>query len=198
VTFPSREAPLTETNTVYETYSWTTVTPPPPKTFRPGDLLTIIIREQRKWEAEADLETKKEYDIKSELDAFFKFTDGGIGAAGFRRGKPNVDFKFDHELKGEGDSSREDRLTTRLAARIIDVKPNGLLVLEGQASIIHDDEASKITITGVCRKEDVTADNTILSTQIADKRVVVTNSGALRAAARRGWIPRLIDWLRPL
>jgi flagellar L-ring protein precursor FlgH len=174
------------------------MTPAPPKAFRPGDLITIIVREQRKWEADSDLETKKKFDVKSELDAFIKPTEGGIGAATFRRGKPNIDYTFDQKYKTEGDSSREDKLTTRLTARILDVKPNGLLVLEGRAKMTHDDEISEITMTGTCRKEDVTADNTVLSTQIADKAVVVTNSGALHSAATRGWVTKLLDLLKPI
>lgn len=195
---PMREAPARPRNLVYERYALTAEKPVLPKTFRPGDLLTIIIREQKKWEAEADLETKREFDIRSELDAFFKPIDGGLGASQFTRGKPNVDYRLDRELKTEGDSQREDSLTTRLTARIIDVKPNGLLVLEGRAQVQHDEETSEITITGLCRKEDVTADNTVLSTQIADKSVKVSNEGALRAAASRGWVNKLLDWLNPI
>ena len=192
-----RETPAQERNDVYEHYAWTSVPPTPPKTFRPNDLITIIVRERRKFEADADLETKREFDIRSELDAFIKATAGGVGAAEFRRGKPNIAFKYDRESKNEADTNREDRLTTRLTARIIDVKPNGLLVLEAQARIVHDEEISMLTLTGVCRKEDVTADNTILSTQIADKELIVKNEGALHAAARRGWVPKLLDLLRP-
>ncbi len=193
-----REAPPRPRNLVYEKYGWTAMTPVTPKAFRPGDLITIIVREQRKWEADSDLETKKKFDVKSELDAFIKPTRGGIGAAAFRRGKPNIDYTFDQKYKTEGDSSREDKLTTRLTARILDVKPNGLLVLEGRAKMTHDEEISRITLTGTCRKEDVTADNTVLSTQIADKEVVIENSGALRSAATRGWVTKLLDLLKPI
>lgn len=194
---PSREAAPRPRNYVYEQYSFTAEKPTLPQTFRPGDLVTIIIREQKKWEADSDLETKRKFDIKSELDAFLKHVDGGIGAATFQRGKPNIDYLFNQKLKTEGDSQREDSLTTRLTARIIDVKPNGLLVLEGRAQITHDEEVSEITLTGTCRKEDVTADNTVLSTQIADKMLKVANEGALRAAASRGWITRFLDLIRP-
>ncbi len=193
----SREAPKIQRNAVYEAYSWITVKQAPPKRFRVGDLLTIIVRETRKFEADADLKTKKQFDIKSELEAFFNLTGGGIGSSAFRRGKPTVDYKYSTDLKTKGDTQREDRLTTRLTGRIIDVKPNGLLVLEARAKIQHDDEISTITVTGTCRKEDVTADNTILSTQVADKNIVVLNEGALRAATSRGWIPKLIDLLSP-
>lgn len=192
-----REAPPRPRNFVYERYGWTASTPVAPKTFKPGDLLTIIVREQKKWEADADLETKNKFDVKSELDAFVKPTEGGLGAAMFRRGKPNIDYKYNVKNKSEGDSSREDKLTTRLTGKIIDVKPNGLLVVEARAKMSHDEEISEITLTGTCRKEDVTADNTVLSTQIADKEVAVSNKGALRSAATRGWIKKILDAFKP-
>jgi len=192
-----REAPRVERNRIYELYSWITVKAVPPKTFKVGDLLTIIVRENRKFEADADLKTKNQYDLTSELDAFFKLTNGGLGAAGFQRGRPNIDYRFDNQLKKKGDTQREDRMTTRVSGKLIDVKPNGLLVLEAKARIQHDDEISVITLTGTCRQEDVTADNTVLSTQVADKNLVVDNEGAMRASSSRGWIPKLLDWINP-
>lgn len=192
-----REAPQRPRNAVYERHSWITVAPPAPTTYAPGDLITIIIRERKRWEADADLNTKKRWDVKSDVSAFLKFVDGGIGASEFSRGEPDIQYKFEDQMRSDGDSSREDSLTTRLTAMIIDVKPNGMLVIEGRARLTHDDEISEITVTGFCRKEDVTADNTILSTQLASKEVSITNEGALRHAASRGWFIKLLDLLRP-
>jgi len=193
-----REAPDRPRNAVYERHSWITLTPPPPKTYMPGDLITIIIRERKRWEAESDINTKKKWDLKSDITAFLKFIDGGAGTSTFTRGKPNIEYAFENQMRSDGDSSREDSLTTRLTAKIIDVKPNGMLVIEGRACLIHDDEVSEVTVTGFCRKQDVTADNTILSTQPADTVVAITNEGALREAASHGWIPKLIDLLKPI
>jgi len=195
---PVREVPVHPRNEVYEQFSWITLKPAPPKTFKVGDILTVIVRQQRKFEADADLETKKKWDVRSELQAFLKPTSGGLGAATFHRGKPTIDYSFDNKLKTEGDANREDRFTTRLSVGILDVKPNGLLILSGRARLQHDDETSTITLTGGCRKEDVSADNTVLSTQISDLEIVVVNEGALRAASSRGWIPKLLDLLRPI
>jgi len=194
---PAREQTVSVRNAVYDAHSWIVTRAPKPKTFRPGDLLTIIIRERKQWEAESDLETKKEWNIKSELKDFVQFTHGDLGASKFVRGKPNIEYKYRTKVRNEGDTSRDDRFTTRLTAKIIDVKPNGLLVLEGRARIAHDEEVTEVTITGTCRKEDITADNTILSTQIADKDVEISNEGALHAAATRGWFVRLLDMFKP-
>lgn len=193
-----REAPARPRNAVYERHAWVTMTPKPPKVYRPGDLITIIIRENRRWEAEADLNTKKKWDLTSEVAAFLKLTDGGLGPTTFKRGIPNIDYEFESQMRSDGDTSREDSLTTRLTAGVIDVKPNGILVIEGRARVVHDDEVSEVTVVGSCRKEDVTADNTVLSTQMAGKEVTITNEGAIRAAASRGWIPKLIDLLKPI
>ncbi|MCO6437059.1 MAG: flagellar basal body L-ring protein FlgH [Phycisphaerae bacterium] len=193
-----REAQAVARNPVYDKYSWTTSPVKPPKTYRPGDLLTIIVRQQRSFEAESDLKTDKKWDVRSELEMFPQLIGGQVGAAVFDRGKPNVDYQFKNKLDSKGDTKREDTFTTRLTAKILDIKPNGTLVLEGRARVQHDEEISEITIVGTCRKDDVTADNTVLSTQIADLQIVVQNEGALRSASQRGWIPKLIDLLRPI
>lgn len=192
-----REAPAKPRNAVYEAYSWITIRPKPPKTFQPGNLITIIVRQSKRYEADAELKTKKELKIKNQLDAFIKLTGGGVGASEFQRGQPNVDFRFSNELKGDADASREDRLTTRLTVTIIDVKPNGTLVLEGKSRLDHDEENSLVTLTGICRKEDVSPDNTVLSTQIANLVLTVENKGALRSATSRGWVSKIMDYLKP-
>ncbi len=194
---PSREEPRIERNLIYEKHSWIATRPRPPKTFKVNDLITIIVRERLKFEADADLQTKKTYDIKSELSAFLKPIDGGLGASTFLRGKPNIDYKFKNNLKTEADTNAENKLTTRITGKIIDIKPNGVLVIEAKRKVSYGDEINQITITGMCRKEDVTADNTVLSTQLAETVVTVTPEGALKAASSRGWIPKLLDLLKP-
>lgn len=184
-------------NAVVEQFSWTASKPAEAQTFEVHDLITIVVREQTSFQADAELDTEKKYDITSELESFIKATSGGLGAADFRRGRPNIDYRFSNKLEGEADAKREDRLTTRITGRIVDVKPNGLLVLEASAQVTHDEEVHTITLTGSCRKEDVTADNTVLSTQLAGKVIKIRTEGALKANTTRGWIPKFIDWLKP-
>lgn len=182
---------------VYEHYSWITPKPRPPKTFEVEGLITIIVRQSSKYESDGDLKTDVKYKLSSDLGAFVNLIDGGLGAAVFSRGKPNFDYKFQTKTSNKADTSREDKFITRITAKIIDVKPNGNLVLEGRAEIQHGDERSEITITGTCAKDVVTADNTILSTQLANLRIKVHNEGAIHDASRRGWLAKFLDALRP-
>jgi flagellar L-ring protein precursor FlgH len=184
-------------NQTVEQYSWTSSPPQAPRTFGVNDLVTIVVREQTRFEAEAELDTEKKWSVNSELDAFIKATGGGLGASDFSRGKPNIDYSFNNKLEGDAETKREDRLTTRITAKIIDVKPNGLLVVEAKGQIQHDEELHTITLTGTCRKEDVTPDNSVLSTQLADKSIKILTEGALKSNSTRGWIPKLIDVIKP-
>src|SRR5882672_1489722 len=74
-----REVIRAPKNLVYERFGWTAATPAPLKTFKPGDLITVIVREQKQWEANSELQQKQKFDLKSELDAFIKLTGGGVG-----------------------------------------------------------------------------------------------------------------------
>jgi flagellar basal body L-ring protein FlgH len=54
-----------------------------------------------------------------------------------------------------------------------------------------------MVLTGTCRAEDVTADNSVLSTQLHDLTVKKTHTGEVRNAGRKGWIPKIVDIINP-
>lgn len=193
-----RESKVSNRNMIYDRFAWTAVPPTPPKTFRVHDLVTIIVRHDQRYQSDSQLRKEKQWDLRSELDAFIRFTQGGIGAAGFRRGRPTIDYGFANEMDGRGDLERQDRLATRVTAEVIDIKPNGNLVVQGRSELRFDDEKSVITIAGVCRKEDITPDNTILSTQIGDLTIRSNNEGSLRDTTKRGVLTWLIDLINPI
>ena len=80
----------------------------------------------------------------------------------------------------------------------MDVKPNGNIVLEASGQTHHDKEVHTLRFTGMCRSIDVSPDNTVLSTQIADKKIDIVTKGTIRNATRAGWAGELYDWIRPL
>jgi flagellar L-ring protein precursor FlgH len=167
-----------------------------PRKYKVEDLITIIVRQQKKYEADAEWEAKKNWKTSAKLSDWFRFYDDcrHLGQDKLTNGQPGFKFDFNNNYKTEGESDREDRFITRLTARIIDVKPNGNLVLEAILEEQHDDEVSSLTVTGMCRGTDVTPDNTVLSTQIAELRIVEKNHGAVRDATKRGWVPRILTF----
>lgn len=173
------------------------VTAPQPKKVQVHDLVTIIVREDKRASTDSNLKSDKNWEIKSELAKWFRISDARWLAQDFERGTPEADFSFDNQYEGKGQVERQDTLTLRITAEIIDVKPNGTLVLEARKVIENDEDKQTITLTGICRSEDVTAQNTVLSTQLADATVNTQHEGPARDAARRGWLMKALDKLRP-
>jgi len=171
----------------------------PPRKFKVHDLLTIIVRQHKRYESKAKMDTERKWAIDGELSNWWRFYDDWrhLGKDRLSNGRPGFKFDLDNKYETDGQNNRKDVFETRIGARIVDVKPNGNLVIEATMSETHDEEVLTITMTGVCRAEDVTAENTILSTQLSDLVLVEKNSGAVRDATTRGWIPRILDFVRP-
>lgn len=171
-----------------------------PTPIRKNDLITIIVREQKKYEIQSKLDTEKKWDVNSTLTKWFHFYDQPhlmLGADKFQNGQPNIGYKWDDKRQNDSQSDREDKFTTRITAQIIDVMPNGNVNFEARKRETHDDEEIVLTLTGTCRAADILPDNTVLSTQVYDLNLREAHTGAVRDATRRGWIPRALDFLRP-
>ncbi len=169
-----------------------------PKQFRIHDIVTIVVQENKKFESEGENIARRRFELSSELNEWFRFSEGKLVAETFPNGMPNIDYKLDSRTQNRGENEREDRLVARIAAEVIDVKPNGNLVIEARRRIWHDEEEIIVSLTGVCRSTDITPDNTILSSKVADFDFVAKHTGAVRDQSRRGWATRLFDFLRPI
>jgi flagellar L-ring protein precursor FlgH len=191
------DRPESKPNATLLRWSPLAVKGPDPEKIKVNDLVTIIIRESKTAKTDSKLESKKDWKLDSALDKWIRLSNThGIVPAQFEAGSPAATFNFQNDYKGDGKYDRTDELVTRVTARVIDVKPNGNLVLEATKEITMDDDGYTITLTGECRAADVTADNTVLSTQIAEPVINVQHSGAVRDATRRGWLMRALDLLR--
>ena len=102
------------------------------------------------------------------------------------------------DLQGTGQTSRAMTLTTTISARVVAVKPNGTLMIEGTKDIGVNSEKQSITVRGQIRPTDLTTANTISSTQVADMQIRVNGKGVVGDAIRRpNFLYRLILGLLP-
>jgi flagellar L-ring protein precursor FlgH len=171
------------------------IEPPKPREFAVHDLVTIIVEETTRSEANQSLDTTKEYDIGAAMNQFpsLRHLLELQVQNGDTQRTANLDVNFDSEFKGEGDYARTDRFVARITAAVIDVKPNGTVVVEARKRIDKDGEIQTIILSGVCRREDVTNQNTVLSSQLADLTVTMTTDGQVTKAGRKGVIPRALE-----
>ncbi len=169
---------------------------PKPKKFAVHDPVTILIDETSSAESKQTLDTKKDYDLSGDLTAFpdlLELLELRL-AEGDRSPIASLDLGSKQDFKGEGTAKRSDRFVARITAEIIDVKPNGNLVLEARKVVTSQDGESKtIVLSGFCRQEDITDANTVSSSQLADLRLIQTTEGEVSKSAKKGFIPRVLE-----
>jgi flagellar basal body L-ring protein FlgH len=189
---------LQQVNTAQTTMSYFAVKPLPKRLYKIGDLVSVIVRQKSSFKHDGKTDVSRDTKIKAELNDWVRFKDGRLIAATPPEGDPKINFKMGREFQGEGEVNRTNEVVTRITCKVMDVMPNGNLVLQGGPDIIETDgEKQIITLTGTCRAEDILPDNTIISTQLLECNFKNENTGAVRDAMQRGWITRAWDFLRP-
>ncbi len=140
-----------------------------------GDLVTVIVMES----AQASKKVSSKANKKSGTTMDISATD------------LDEELKMDHNTKYAGDSSTERRgtLTARITATVTAVLPNGNMVISGSQDIKISDDRQKLFVTGTVRPEDISANNTVLSTKLADAKIEYTGK-----ESRSRWI----HWLGPV
>lgn len=153
------------------------------KAHRIGDIVTIIISET----SQANATSKTDANNKSEIK-------GGPGL-GFLNLITQWGIDSENKFKGDGRTSRTGNLRAEITARIVEVLHNGDYRLSGTRMVNINGERQLIEISGVCRERDIEANNTILSTYIADAQIAYSGSGPINATSEPGIITKIVNWL---
>ncbi len=98
---------------------------------------------------------------------------------------------------GTGTTSRTGQLQAWLSARVVEVLPNGDLLLEGTKDVTINKERQSLRIRGVVRQRDVTPGNIVRSTAIAHMEVEFDGKGIISNANRPGWLHWLFTKILP-
>ncbi|MEX0887376.1 MAG: flagellar basal body L-ring protein FlgH [Phycisphaeraceae bacterium] len=190
--------PLAELQPSLAQLSFAAVSVPEPRRLGRHDLVTVIIRESLETDFSSSLQTSRDVEFDGEVTEFPRFQlrellNAQINPNDFEQGRPRVGVEYGQSFDGDGDYRREESITGRITARVIDVKPNGTVVLEARKYLEADDETLDLVLTGTARAEDITADNTILSTQLYDLRLSKEHTGELRRSSRKGIFTRILE-----
>lgn len=178
-------------------YSVFSTAPPKPRTYQEHDLVEIIIRESSNVRSSQEISTEKEYELEGEISNFPQFTLNDIVDAVLKssdlRNPPKIGVNAERSFEGDGEVKRSDTFTARLKAEVIEVLPNGNLVIEARTQITMDEEKTTLLVSGVCDPKDMTPTGTVLSSQLFDLQIIKTNEGELRKVTKKGLIPRVLD-----
>jgi flagellar L-ring protein precursor FlgH len=159
-----------------------------------NDIVTIVVDESSSGQNKASTNTSKDTKTNAGISALLGIDTSIIKSNANLGGQIAIGGTSSNALKGAGDTSRGGTLQARVAARVVRVMDNGLLMIEGRRQLTLNEEDQYIVLTGLIRPEDITTDNLIMSSQIADARIVYTGNGVIHDKQRPGWLTRIVDW----
>lgn len=165
---------------------------------RVGDILTVNVEITDKAELENTSERSRDNDETSTstslagLDKLFeKLLPNGANLANL------VNLASNGKTNGTGSIEREETIETKMAAVVTQVLPNGNLVIEGRQEIRINNELRELIVAGVIRPEDITAENVIPISKIAEARVSYGGKGQISDVQRPRYGQEVLDIILP-
>ena len=154
-----------------------------PRASQIGDILKILVTESTSASNSSIVDTNKEATRNMSGP-------GGLKLPGF-----SLSGDASNEFKGEGTTSRSQSIQARVSVRVVDVRPNGDLVIEGSRVIEINGESEVIYINGSINPYVIPATNMIESFRVANLQVSYKGKGVLTEGARPGFLVRFVNWL---
>lgn len=165
---------------------------------RVGDILTVNIEIDDKAELSNQSSRQRSSSTDAGVTHFFGLeqTAGRLFGQGFDPAHM-VGGAGTSDQSGQGAINRKEKIQLTVAAVIVDRLPNGNLVIAGRQDVMINAELRQLTVSGVVRPEDISPENTINHTQIAEARISYGGQGQLSAVQRPSWGQRIADAVSP-
>ena len=160
-----------------------------------NDIVLVIINENDSASNNAVLDARRKTETSLLLDSFVRFS--GIHLKPDFSPQPEVEMEGERKIIARGRTDRREVLRMRIPAKVVDVRPNGNLILEARKERCINDERTTITLTGEVRSGDVMNDYSVASDRIADLRLSYTGKGTVSSNVAWTWMVWLIDHLWP-
>lgn len=167
---------------------------------RRGDSITVVITER----STIANDTSRKLEKKDERTASMSGTFDPADMFGKTLGKnlftlPVLDYTSNGETTFDGKSNygSDNSLTDEVTVTVQDVLPNGNLVVAGDRVREVEGDRQKIKVSGIVRPSDVSFDNTVSSTKVANFKIAYSGKGSAKQYTRPGWLARLMDLFNP-
>ncbi len=148
-----------------------------------GDIVTIVINEST-----TQSTTKSTSNSKSGSTNL----NAGVGIFDFLRA---ANASGSDSFKADGSATASNRVSAQVTVTVTEVTSNGNLVVEGVQSIWQGKNEHKISLRGIIRPDDISVNNTIPSTKVADTTLKFNGKGPLNAKQRQGILTQIYNIL---
>jgi flagellar L-ring protein FlgH len=109
----------------------------------------------------------------------------------------DVNMGGDQSFQGKGEASQSNFLTGDISVTIAAVYPNGTMLVRGEKQLTLNRGDERVQVSGLVRQADISADNRLLSSKVADARIRYVGKGEIARASRQGWLQRFFSAVSP-
>ena len=161
------------------------------KARRVGDIINVLLKERTTSSKSSNVEVVKDNEISmggSGGDAVLLGTIPGLGNLTL-----TSDLVAEREFTGEADADQSNQLTGNISVTVVDVYPNGTLLVRGEKWLTLNRGDEYIRLSGLIRPDDISPENTIVSTKIANARIAYSGTGEFSDSQQMGWLGKFFN-----
>jgi flagellar L-ring protein precursor FlgH len=158
------------------------------KARRVGDVLTIKLTESTAASKSAVTKTTKTTGVNNTGVTLFGRSPT-VGGVGIGTSTLNGADTFD----GEGSATQGNTFTGSLTVTVMDVQPNGNLVVQGDKTLKLNQGDEFVHVSGVVRRADIATDNSVTSDRVADAHISYSGKGVIASSNKMGWLARFFN-----
>lgn len=158
-----------------------------------GDLLTIIINEDHK----VDNKVKRDLSRASTMELGIGEKDISVEHVLPTVPEVNIDLQSSKSLQGKSDYKDERSIEDSITVVVVDIHPNGNLVVIGTRSRDVNADKQIIQVSGIVRPSDIAFTNTVRSERVANFQLVAISEGVSESYNNPGWLGKVFDKIWP-
>ncbi len=166
------------------------------KAHRVGDIVTVVIQENNGTSRNNNTTTARSSSVDASVSSFL-YPATATGLLSKKGQLPAMSFSGKNAFNGGGSIANSEIIAAQIAVKVIDVLPNGNLVVEGRRQTEFSGEKLDAVLRGTVRSDDVTTTNSVFSFNIADASIQYTSHGALTDSQKKGWFTTVWDKVSP-
>lgn len=178
-------------------YSWIAIEAPPlPSLIKVHDILTIEVDEKAEVIVNSRFNRQRNGAYKLELKDFIRIASGPRLLTASDN-NPKIEGTLQNRLQTIGQATDQEGITYKIAATVVDVLPNGTVVLEARKSIRTNQDMFEYRLTGRVDKGKIRPDRTARTEDIAELQIERLQRGKIFDSTKTNWGTRLLDFMMP-
>ena len=156
-----------------------------------GDIITVVLNERTVSSKSAGTTITKDTSVDFNEDSSGNTLLGTNPS--FKNLTLPTNIEQNREFEGEAEADQSNSLQGNISVTVVDVFPNGNLVVRGEKWITLNQGDEFIRVSGIIRPEDISPINTISSAKLANARISYGGTGALANSQEPGWLTKIFN-----